>query len=139
MLIPMIILLPVIGFLSNEIADKKLLLVYGFIIFFGWISSIIFAMTFKTLPFIVWNKVYRLQSANSKMPNPKDLFNNKIFIAMIIGYLAGLLIFVAGVITADTIILRLGAACLLVAAILYNWNVMTVLTHKKMANACDNK
>jgi len=131
MLMPMIILIPVIGLLCSDLADKKLILIYGFIIFFGWISSIIFAMTFKTLPFIVWNKVYHLQSANSKTPNPKDLFNNKIFVAMSAAYLAGILIFVAGVISANTVILRSGAACLLIAAILYNWNVIAVLTHKK--------
>lgn len=106
-------------------------MIYGFIIFFGWISSIIFAMTFKTLPFIVWNKVYHLQSANSKTPNPKDLFNNKIFKAMSVAYLAGILIFIAGVIFANTFILRTGAASLLIAAILYNWNVIAVLTHKR--------
>ncbi|MBP9098645.1 MAG: cytochrome C oxidase subunit I [Ferruginibacter sp.] len=131
MLLPMIILIPVIGLLCNDLADTKLILIYGFIIFFGWISSIIFAMTFKTLPFIVWNKVYHLQSANSKTPNPKDLFNNKIFVAMSAAYLAGILIFIAGVLSANTIILRSGATCLLLAAILYNWNVIAVLTHKK--------
>jgi len=131
MLLPMIILIPVIVLLCNDLADKKLVMIYGFIIFFGWISSIIFAMTFKTLPFIVWNKVYHLQSANSKTPNPKDLFNNKIFKAMSVAYLAGILIFIAGVIFANTFILRTGAASLLIAAILYNWNVIAVLTHKR--------
>jgi hypothetical protein len=51
------------------------MIAYGFIIFFGWITAIILGMTFKTLPFIVWNKVYHQQAGKGKTPNPKDLFS----------------------------------------------------------------
>ena len=59
MLIPVVFLIVilVLFFLSDK-ENTNMIISYGFIIFFGWITAIILGMTFKTLPFIVWNKVY---------------------------------------------------------------------------------
>src|SRR5690625_6813447 len=56
MILPLIILLIVL--LIFPIQQQRLSLLYGFCIFFGWITSMIFGMTFKTLPFIICNCVY---------------------------------------------------------------------------------
>ena len=87
-------------------------------------------MTFKTLPFIIWNKVYHHRSGLGKTPNPKDLFNNNIFKAMAVAYIFGLILFTIGILFSSTMELRLGAILLLLAAILYNWNVLKLFTHK---------
>ncbi len=108
----------------------NLILSYGFIIFFGWITAIIMGMTFKTLPFIVWNKVYHHLSGLGKTPSPKDLFNNSVFKVMAIAYLAGFILFTLGILFGSSIVLKLGAFFLLITAILYNWNVLKVLKHK---------
>jgi hypothetical protein len=84
------------------------------------------------LPFIIWNKVYHLQSADGKTPNPKDLFNNKIFTTMAVVYLAGFILFIAGIYSADTFLLKAGAVSLMFTAILYNWNVITMMLHKSV-------
>ncbi|MDZ4668381.1 MAG: cytochrome C oxidase subunit I [bacterium] len=79
LIIPMLLLTTVITFLViTEVEKISLILTYGFLIFFGWITAIILGMTFKTLPFIIWNKVYHHRSGQGKTPNPKDLFNNTI-------------------------------------------------------------
>ena len=98
--------------------------------FFGWITLIIFGMTFKTLPFIVWNKVYHAKAGLGKTPNPKDLFNNRVFIIMAMSYLAGFILFITGIYLADVYVLTFAAAILIVAALLYNWNVINVILHK---------
>jgi hypothetical protein len=110
-------------------ANNKLVLSYGFTIFFGWITAIILGMTFKTLPFIVWNKVYHEKAGLRKTPDPKELFNSKIFAAMAIIYVAGFLSFTIGIMVSYIPLLRVSAVLLLVAAILYNQNAFKIIYH----------
>ncbi|MGN6196062.1 MAG: cytochrome C oxidase subunit I [Ginsengibacter sp.] len=130
MSLPLIFLLIVIVLLLLSENNVHLILTYGFCIFFGWITAIIFGMTFKTLPFIVWNKVYHSKAGIGKTPNPKELFNDKIFLMMGISYLIGFVLFVVGVLVFNQIILKIAAMLLLIAAILYNGNVWKAVTHK---------
>jgi hypothetical protein len=130
MALPLIFLLIVIVLLLLSENNVHLILTYGFCIFFGWITAIIFGMTFKTLPFIVWNKVYHSKAGIGKTPNPKELFNDKIFLMMGISYLIGFVLFVVGVLVSNEIILKIAAMLLLIAAILYNGNVWKAVTHK---------
>ena len=130
LLIPLIFLFVIIAGLLLSTVNTKMVLLYGFVIFFGWITAIILGMTFKTLPFIIWNKVYHLQAGLGKTPNPKDLFSNKIFMAMCFIYLLGFALFIAGIYFAKIIILQAAAALLMVTALLYNWNVLKMFFHK---------
>jgi hypothetical protein len=130
MVIPVIFLLITIVLLINSIEDPKLALAYGFCIFFGWITAIIFGMTFKTLPFILWNKTYHDKAGTGKTPNPRELFSNKMFQAMTVFYLSGFLIFVFGILFSNNFILKGAAVLLFIAAILYNGNVLKMIFHK---------
>lgn len=131
MLVPVILLLIVIitiSIFSKE--NASLSLSYGILILFGWVTAIILGMTFKTLPFIVWNKVYHHRSGLSKTPNPKDLFSNSVFKVMSAAYLLGLVLFVTGSLLSYLILLKAGGIFILAAAILYVFNVIKVITHK---------
>jgi hypothetical protein len=130
MLLPLILLLVLIALLVFSSANTRLVLAYGFSIFFGWLTAIILGMTFKTLPFIVWNKVYHNKAGMGKTPNPKDLFKTGIFNKMGVLYLAGFGLFIIGIIVANVIVLQVASALLLLAAVLYNFNVFTMLMHK---------
>mgnify|MGYP002795045692 FL=1 len=132
MLLPVILLFIIIIWLLINSINPQLVLVYGFVIFFGWITAIILGMTFKTLPFIVWNKVYHLQAGLGKTPNPKDMFSNKIFSLMSIAYLAGFILFLIGVYLANNLLLKLASFLLLLAALFYNWNVLKIFSHKSV-------
>ncbi|MCJ7756819.1 MAG: hypothetical protein MUP24_01630 [Gillisia sp.] len=132
MLLPVILLFIIIVWLLINSINPQLVLVYGFVIFFGWITAIILGMTFKTLPFIVWNKVYHLQAGLGKTPNPKDMFSNKIFSLMSIAYLAGFILFLIGVYLANNLLLKLASFLLLLAALFYNWNVLKIFSHKSV-------
>ena len=130
MLIPVIFLLSIAGILFANSISGQMALIYGFIIFFGWITAIILGMTFKTLPFIIWNKIYHDKAGLGKTPNPKDLFKSSIFTSMVISYLLGFILFIAGAAFANIMLLNFAAAILIIAAVLYNWNVIILLTHK---------
>ena len=131
MFLPMAFLVIIIALLPvSGIENTRLVIAYGFIIFFGWITAIILGMTFKTLPFIVWNKVYHRLAGKGKTPNPKELFSNIIFKWMAVAYISGFVLFSAGILLNYTWLLQMGSAGLLVTACLYNWNVIKLLMHK---------
>jgi len=127
--VPLVVLILIMA-CSMVIKDNtSLVLSYGFTIFFGWITAIILGMTFKTLPFIIWNKIYHEKAGKGKTPDPKELFNSKIFSAMAIIYIAGFLLFTIGIVFSYIPLLRSSALILLAAAILYNLNVFKIIHH----------
>lgn len=131
MMIPVLVLVIVIALLPTG-SHKNLAILYGFCIFFGWITAIILGMTFKTMPFIVWNKVYQKgrRTATSTPPAPKELFSENIYLATMYSYLSGYVLFVLGIIILNLILLKIAAAILLIAAVLYVINVLKTLFHK---------
>ncbi|GMV77455.1 MAG: hypothetical protein AMXMBFR79_05900 [Chitinophagaceae bacterium] len=135
MAIPIILLFIIIAvFVKKDAINYHETIAYGFVIFFGWITAIILGMTFKTMPFIVWNKNYHKRSSMGKTPNPKDLFSNIVFKWMAVAYLLGFAIFLIGLLIPNSLLLKPGAALLLIAAVLYNWNVFKMLYHKPKKN-----
>ena len=130
MLIPLIFLVSITGLLFSNDINGRMALIYGFIIFFGWITAIILGMTFKTLPFIIWNKVYHDKAGLGKTPNPKDLFKSKIFSLMVVTYLGGFVLFITAATLSNVLLLNIAAIILIVTAVLYNMNVFTVVNHK---------
>lgn len=128
--LPLIFLLIFIARLMAGSLDIAVVMAYGFIVFFGWITAIILGMTFKTLPFIIWNKVYSKPAGINKTPNPKELFSSRVFRAMAIAYLAGFILFIPGVLVASNLLLQIASLLLLTAALLYNWNVIKLMFHK---------
>lgn len=129
MLIPIVVLLVILLIIPAS-KHPKTAIIYGFSIFFGWITAIIYGMTYKTLPFIVWNKSYHRKAHKGKTPAPKDLFNEKAFTAMLITYLVGFTGFIIGIILLNNILLKAGTISLLIAALLYVFNTFKVLYHK---------
>ncbi|MBW7846852.1 MAG: cytochrome C oxidase subunit I [Bacteroidales bacterium] len=130
-LAPILLLLAVVVYVAyNGYGGAHITLGYGFLIFFGWLTAIILGMTFKTLPFIVWNKVYHKRSFSGQTPNPKDMFDALIFKIMSVAYLSGFVVFFVGILTKWLPLIQLGALLLIASAVLYNWNVIKVLIHK---------
>lgn len=130
MLLPVLVLISVSGLYLSGAENSRMAIIYGFVIFSGWITAMILGMTFKTLPFIVWNKVYHQKAGVEKTPNPKDLFSGSLFLIMSVIYLTGFLGFIAGVYLNVISILQGASILLFVAALLYFGNVVKVLFHK---------
>ena len=128
LIIPILSLMVIIYFISKD-SPSHWVLLYGFGIFFGWISAIILGMTFKTLPFIVWNKVYHTR-AIGKTPAPKELFSENLYKVMALLYLSGFIIFLVGIILLNDLLLKSGSALLLGSAISYVFNILKTVFHK---------
>jgi hypothetical protein len=74
--------------------------------------------------------VYHHLAGKGKTPNPKDLFVQAVFNWMGLFYIAGFVVFTAGLFLQQLWILQTGSTLLLVTAVLYNWNVIKLLLHK---------
>lgn len=129
LVIPLVILLFVLHD-ADSAARPELVIAYGFCIFFGWITAIILGMTFKTLPFIVWSNVYQHQSSRHKHPDPKDLFDHRIFKVSMWLYLVGFFGFLSGILLRLDFLLPYAAGLIILSACFYVWNVVKVIFHK---------
>ena len=122
-----ILLLPAVYFSSGY----RWTMLYGTLIFMGWITSIILGKTFKTLPFIIWNDHYKNLSGKVKVPLPKDLFSEKLTLWQFRIFIAAFLVFALGIILQQVIIIRIGAVLWVTVAVLYNINVFKLMFHKR--------
>lgn len=129
-LFPILVLMFCFLIFSTKQEAFKWPILYGFTIFFGWLTAIILGMTFKTLPFIVWNKVYKNKAHGGKTPVPKDLFSEKLYLFMQYSYVLGFVVFICGIIFSISIALKIGSALLLLSAIFYTLNTFKTLNHK---------
>lgn len=103
---------------------------YGSTIFIGFISSLIMGQTYKTLPFIIWLKVYKGRIGKVKLPLPKDLYSEKVAIAQVWLFAIGFLLLLIGITTTLNNILSAGAAVLFLSVALYNFNILKIIFHK---------
>ena len=105
-------------------------LAYGTLVILGWISALGLGMTFKTLPFIVWNGHYKNLNGKGKIPLPKQLYRQWLvkvqwwlFILALYGLLAGVLLQICW-------LLQLALIFLTGTTLSYGLNVLIVLKHK---------
>lgn len=122
-----ILLLPAVYFSSGY----RWTMLYGTLLFMGWITSIILGKTFKTLPFIIWNDHYKNLSGKVKVPLPKDLYIEKLTVWQFRIFIAAFLVFALGIILQQVIIIRIGAILWVAVAVLYNVNVFKLMLHKR--------
>lgn len=125
-LIIAVLLIPVILFTENY----HCAILYGTLLFMGWITGIILGKTFKTLPFIVWNGHYKKLSGKVKVPLPKQLYNEALVTWQFRCFIAAIFLLAVGILLNEIIIIRIAAVLWLVVASLYVFNVMKTLLHK---------
>ncbi len=116
-----------------ESVTLPLSVAYGTAWLGGFVTSLILGQTYKTLPFIVWLKIYRKRVGKGKTPLPRDLYIEKWAVAQLWVYAAGFFILLAGVALAQTAVIRAGSLLLLVPAVLYNLNLWKIVFHKPAA------
>jgi hypothetical protein len=117
---------------ASEALALSLAVAYGCAWLGGFVSSLILGQTYKTLPFIVWLKVYRKRVGKGKTPLPRDLYDEKMAVTQLWVYAAGFSILLAGVLMVQPVIIRAGATLVLLSAILYNINLWKIVFHKPL-------
>ena len=115
-------------FLNN--LTLPLSVAYGSAIVIGFFTSMVMGQTYKTLPFIVWLKVYRGRIGKVVLPLPKDLYSEKIAIAQLWLFAVGFVLLLIGISASVKTILISGAIVLFLSAALYNFNLFKIIFHK---------
>jgi hypothetical protein len=112
-------------------ADHHWAIVYGVFVFLGWISAIILGMTFKTLPFIVWNERYKNMNGKGKIPMPKQLYIENVLNWQFRCYLMAFPLLALGIFMHIGAMVRLSGIIWVIVAALYTYNVGVVIFHKR--------
>ena len=105
---------------------------YGILLFLGWISALIFGKTFKTLPFIIWNMHYKDAHGKKNIPLPKDLYVERLLHYQFWIFVIALLVLAFGILLGQIIIIKIGLMLWMLVALIYVYNVAKVFLHKKM-------
>jgi hypothetical protein len=124
--------------LKHDTAAVNLSLLYGILLFMGWISALILGQTFKTLPFIVWVKHYEHLTGKVKTPLPADLLNNTLLYIQSIAFIIFSLAFMAGILFSLPVLKYIGICSLFITAISYGINVACLLLHKTKTKVYDH-
>lgn len=130
MLVPLILINILTFFNVKGITNNPSTLVYGSAVIIGFTGSLIFGQTYKTLPFIIWLKVYKKLIGKQKIPFPKDLYSEKIALIQFWTYTIGFLLFVVAIYAKETQLITVGSLAMLISSLLYNINVFKIIYHK---------
>ena len=122
-----ILLIPFILYVN----DYRWGIVYGAFLFMGWVTGIILGKTFKTLPFIVWNKHYINLSGKAKLPLRNNLYSEALVQWQFRFFIAAMVLLATGILISNTFIIEIASFFWLLLATIYLYNVMKVLLHKK--------
>ncbi len=103
-------------------ASINLPVVYGFIVLFGMISSIAIGMAFKTLPFIIWNAIFKKHPYTKS--SPATLYKHSVFKWMAALHTIGVLSFLFAALLDSNVLNRFSCFCLFVASLLLVYNFL---------------
>lgn len=121
-IIAAILLIPV----AQSSVQPKWVLMYGTLLFLGWLTSLILGQTFKTLPFIVWNEISRRGRVVSL---PRDLYSETLLRCQQYLYYAAVASLLAGMLLASTTIISIALVLWVLLALIYVANVFKILFH----------
>jgi hypothetical protein len=125
-----LILILLFNFSVLKTFTLPLSIAYGSAIIIGFVTSLVMGQTYKTLPFIVWLKVYRGRVGKVVLPLPKDLYSEKIAITQTWLFATGFGILLTGISTTIEELIVAGGAGLLLSTLLYNFNLLKIVFHK---------
>ena len=91
--------------------------------------------TYKTLPFIIWLKIYRGHVGKIKIPLPKELYSETIAIAQRWVFNSGFIVVIGGILLSEKDVIKFGCLFLILATLLYNFNLFKIIFHKQKKHA----
>jgi len=113
---------------------EKLVLIYGYIILFGYFSLIIVGQMYKIVPFLVWFHKFSAKVGLEPVPMLKDMFNEKMakaeFVIMNIA-IAGT---VAGIAFESEILMFVFTGLMFLSALLFMKNMFSIFLTKGIKN-----
>lgn len=116
--------------LQGNVFVLRLSVLYGSLLFLGWISAIILGLAFKTFPFIIWSAKYEDLAGKFKTPLPADLFSGRLFSVQTLAFVLFALSFYPALCFSDLRLITVGTLFLILCALCYVANLLIILFHK---------
>ncbi len=131
LVLPMFLIFPLLlNFNFFEELTLPMSLAYGSAIILGFVTSLVMGQTYKTLPFIVWLKVYRGRVGKLILPLPKDLYSEKVAIIQTWLFAAGFALLLGGVSAVSDTVVIAGGVVLFLSVGFYLFNILKIVLHK---------
>lgn len=131
LVIPLFLILTLLlNFNFLKTLTLPLSVVYGSATVIGFITSLVMGQTYKTLPFIVWLKVYRGKVGKVILPLPKDLYSEKVAIAQVWFFATGFGLLLIGISATSATLVMMSGILLFLSVVLYNFNILKIVLHK---------
>jgi cbb3-type cytochrome oxidase subunit 1 len=104
---------------------------YGISLIFGFLTALILGQMYKTLPFIVWLKLYQDKVGKFKTPLPADMHSEEAAQAHYFFFIGAFGLLLAGVWFKEGLLIQASSAFMLLTALLYGYNTYKILIHKQ--------
>ncbi len=104
---------------------------YIIVLIIGFVATLILGQFYKTLPFIVWLKIYKPFVGKEKTLLPKDLYNYNILKYQFYSHVSGFILFFCSLLLNLISLFYIGIGLLMVGAVLFLINVTQIVLHKK--------
>jgi hypothetical protein len=106
--------------------STRLAVFYGFSFLFGFVTLLVMAQTFKTLPFLVWSEHYAGKIA-AKEVLPKDLYSENLVKLQFVFFLLSYLLFVLAFVFSLRLLFETAALFFLFSILIYGINLVNLL------------
>ncbi len=103
---------------------------YGISLILGFLSALILGQMYKTLPFIIWLKLYQDKVGKFKIPMPAHIYSAKVANWHYYSFITAMIIILAGVLLKESILIKISAVAFFITASLYTFNTFKILFHK---------
>jgi len=133
-LLAITVALGIISMVSPEfLSDYQLNIDIAFImsVIFGFITALIMGQTYKTVPFIVWLKVYSAKVGKQKIPLPQEIYSDRVARLHMQTYYVAFAFLMLGELASQVWLIQSAAVMFIVTAVLYNYNVFKIVFHKE--------
>lgn len=124
-------LLSALGSMIETGILMKINLIYGISLIYGFLTALILGQMYKTLPFIVWLKLYQDKVGKFKTPLPADMHSPAAAEAHYYFYISGFILLVSGIVFGESILIQASAFFMLLTSIFYGYNTFKILMHKQ--------
>ncbi len=119
--------------------SNSLKMVYGSSLILGFLTSLIFGQMYKTLPFIVWLKLYQDKVGKFKTPMPAAMYSELVAKLHFYTHLSAMFMLFGGMLSGMVILTQIGAVLLVATALLFGFNTLRIIFHKQKLEAIIKK
>lgn len=111
---------------TDDPSYTRLSLVYGFVVVFGFVSSLIIGESYKIIPFLVWLNKYAPQAGIAAVPTMKEMVSERRAKTELVLFTIGVIVGAVGLATQLQIVFGVGTAVLAAAALLFGYTIIGV-------------